>query len=102
MSEYSTDLHHFLAIKELNIHGDLYRHRTDIDGFVNGIPLLFVELKVKTVDLLGRGKPEHCTLELIGFLKGKYVLLSLVKRLRRFLSLDAWPKLPFIPSQYFI
>ena len=36
---------HFLAIKELKIHGELYRRRTDIVGFVNGIPLLFVELK---------------------------------------------------------
>ncbi|MCI7727409.1 MAG: type I restriction endonuclease [Clostridiales bacterium] len=35
---------HFLAIKELKIHGELYRRRTDILGFVNGIPLLFVEL----------------------------------------------------------
>lgn len=42
---------HFLAIKELKIHGDLYRRRTDIVGFVNGIPLLFVELKKTTVDV---------------------------------------------------
>ncbi len=42
---------HFLAIKELKIHGDLYRRRTDIVGFVNGIPLLFVELKKNTVDV---------------------------------------------------
>ncbi|MDO4839783.1 MAG: HsdR family type I site-specific deoxyribonuclease, partial [Desulfovibrionaceae bacterium] len=42
---------HFLAIKELKIHGDLYRCRTDIVGFVNGIPLLFVELKKNTVDV---------------------------------------------------
>ena len=41
----------FLAIKELKIHGDLYRRRTDIVGFVNGIPLLFVELKKPTVDV---------------------------------------------------
>ncbi len=41
----------FLAIKELKIHGDLYRRRTDIVGFVNGIPLLFVELKKTTVDV---------------------------------------------------
>lgn len=41
----------FLAIKELKIHGDLYRRRTDIVGFVNGIPLLFVELKATTVDV---------------------------------------------------
>ena len=42
---------HFLAVKELKIHGDLYRRRTDIVGFVNGIPLLFVELKKTTVDV---------------------------------------------------
>ncbi len=42
---------YFLAIKELKIHGDTYRRRTDIVGFVNGIPLLFVELKKTTVDV---------------------------------------------------
>ncbi len=42
---------HFLAVKELKIHGDLYRRRTDIVGFVNGIPLLFVELKAAGVDV---------------------------------------------------
>ena len=41
----------FLAVKEMKIHGDLYRRRTDIVGFVNGIPLLFVELKKNTVDV---------------------------------------------------
>lgn len=41
----------FLAIKELKIHGDLYRRRTDIVGVVNGLPLLFVELKKTTVDV---------------------------------------------------
>ena len=45
------DNNHFLAIKELKIHGDLYRRRTDIVGFVNGIPLLFIELKKNTVDV---------------------------------------------------
>lgn len=45
------DKNYFLAIKELKIHGDLYRRRTDIVGFVNGIPLLFVELKKNTVDV---------------------------------------------------
>lgn len=45
------DNNYFLAIKELKIHGDLYRRRTDIVGFVNGIPLLFVELKKTTVDV---------------------------------------------------
>lgn len=36
---------HFLAIRELWIQGDLYRRRADIVGFMNGIPLLFIELK---------------------------------------------------------
>ena len=48
---YDEERNHFLAIKELKIHGDLYRRRTDIVGFVNGIPLLFVELKKNTVDV---------------------------------------------------
>ena len=42
---------YFLAVQELKIHGDLYRRRTDIVGFVNGIPLLFVELKKTNVDV---------------------------------------------------
>lgn len=36
---------HFLAVRELWVRGDLYRRRTDIIGFVNGVPLLFMELK---------------------------------------------------------
>lgn len=45
------DNNYFLAVKEFKIHGNLYRRRTDIVGFVNGIPLLFVELKKNTVDV---------------------------------------------------
>ncbi len=45
------DNNHFLAVKELKIHGEIYRRRTDIVGFVNGIPLLFVELKRNDVDV---------------------------------------------------
>lgn len=36
---------HFLCVRELWIKGDLYRRRADIIGFVNGIPLLFIECK---------------------------------------------------------
>lgn len=43
---------HFLSVKEMKIHGDLYRRRTDIVGFVNGIPLLFIELKKTNVDVV--------------------------------------------------
>ncbi|MGN0606230.1 MAG: type I restriction endonuclease subunit R, partial [Oscillospiraceae bacterium] len=42
---------YFLAVKEMKIHGHLYRRRTDIVGFVNGIPLMFVELKRTDVDV---------------------------------------------------
>ena len=42
---------YFLAVKELKIHGDIYRRRTDIVGFVNGLPLLFIELKRNDVDV---------------------------------------------------
>lgn len=35
----------FLAVRELYIQGRLYRRRADIIGFINGIPLLFIELK---------------------------------------------------------
>ena len=45
------DNNDFLAVKELKIHGDLYRRRTDIVGFVNGLPLLFIELKRNDVDV---------------------------------------------------
>jgi type I restriction enzyme, R subunit len=36
---------HFLAVRELWVKGALYRRRADIIGFVNGLPLLFMELK---------------------------------------------------------
>ena len=42
---------HFLAVKELKISGTLYNRRTDIVGFVNGIPLLFMEFKAVNVDV---------------------------------------------------
>lgn len=42
---------HFLAVKELMVEGPLYHRRADIIGFVNGIPLLFIELKKMGVDV---------------------------------------------------
>ncbi|MDZ7811320.1 MAG: type I restriction endonuclease [Arhodomonas sp.] len=36
---------HFVVVRELWVRGDLYRRRADIVGFINGIPLLFMELK---------------------------------------------------------
>ena len=35
----------FLLVSQLWVHSDLYRRRTDLIGFVNGIPLVFIELK---------------------------------------------------------
>ncbi len=42
---------HFLVVREFWIKGDLYRRRADIVGFVNGIPLLFMELKTLHKDI---------------------------------------------------
>lgn len=36
---------HFLVVREFWIKGDIYRRRADLVGFVNGIPLLFMEVK---------------------------------------------------------
>lgn len=42
---------YFLAVRELKIKGSLYERRPDIIGFVNGIPLLFMELKNYNVEI---------------------------------------------------
>ena len=42
---------HFLCVRELWVRGDLYRRRADIVGFVNGLPLLFMELKNVVKDI---------------------------------------------------
>lgn len=42
---------HFLCVRELWVRGELYRRRADIVGFVNGIPLLFMELKNVSKDI---------------------------------------------------
>jgi len=41
----------FLCVRELWVQGDLYHRRPDIVGFVNGIPLLFIECKNVHKDL---------------------------------------------------
>jgi type I restriction enzyme, R subunit len=35
----------FLLVSQLWVHSDLYKRRADLVGFINGIPLLFIELK---------------------------------------------------------
>lgn len=42
---------HFLAVRQLQVDGDLYNRRPDVVGFVNGIPLVFFELKAHHTDL---------------------------------------------------
>ncbi len=42
---------HFLCVREMWVRGDLYRRRADIVGFVNGMPLLFMELKNVSKDI---------------------------------------------------
>ena len=39
------DNNHFLAVREFFVKGYLYRRRADIMGFINGIPVIFIELK---------------------------------------------------------
>ena len=41
----------FLCVRELWVHGKLYRRRADIVGYVNGLPLLFMELKNHNVEV---------------------------------------------------
>lgn len=42
---------HFLAVRQFEVVGELYNRRPDIVGFVNGIPLVFFELKAHHTDL---------------------------------------------------
>ncbi len=48
----SPDKNEFLCVRELKVQGSLYRRRADIVGFVNGIPLLFMELKNHDVEVV--------------------------------------------------
>ncbi|HOX87442.1 MAG TPA: type I restriction endonuclease subunit R [bacterium] len=42
---------HFLLVSQFWVAGDPYRKRADLVGFVNGIPLLFIELKAPHVNV---------------------------------------------------
>ena len=48
----SPEKNEFMCVRELWVYGSLYRRRTDIVGFVNGIPLLFMELKNHDVEVV--------------------------------------------------
>ncbi len=45
------DNNHYLCVRELWIKGDIYRRRADVVGFVNGLPLLFMECKALHKDI---------------------------------------------------
>jgi len=47
----SPENNHFLAVRQLEVTGELYNRRPDVVGFVNGIPLVFFELKAHNRDL---------------------------------------------------
>lgn len=49
---HSPEKNEFLCVRELWVYGALYRRRADIVGFVNGIPLLFIELKNHVVEVV--------------------------------------------------
>jgi len=42
---------HFLAVRQFEVLGELYLRRPDVVGFVNGVPLVFFELKAHHQDL---------------------------------------------------
>jgi type I restriction enzyme, R subunit len=41
----------WLAVRQFKVAGDLYNTRSDIIGFVNGVPLVFIELKAPHIDV---------------------------------------------------
>jgi type I restriction enzyme R subunit len=48
----SPEKNEFLCVREMWVYGALYHRRADIVGFVNGIPLLFMELKNHDVEVV--------------------------------------------------
>jgi type I restriction enzyme R subunit len=42
---------HFLSVRQLEVTGELYARRPDVIGFVNGLPLVFFELKAPNKDI---------------------------------------------------
>ena len=48
----SPEKNEFLCVREMWVYGSLYHRRADIVGYVNGIPLLFMELKNHYVEVV--------------------------------------------------
>ena len=42
---------HFVLVSQLWVNGDPYKRRCDLVGFINGLPLLFIELKAPHVNV---------------------------------------------------
>lgn len=47
----NVDNNDFLAVRELSVYGNIYRRRADVVGYVNGLPLVFMELKNHDVEV---------------------------------------------------
>lgn len=73
------DNNDFLAIKEFIVYGNVYHRRADIVGFVNGLPLLFIELKKAGVDVQNAYNDNYtdyqCTIPQL-FYYNAFVMLS--------------------------
>lgn len=54
------DNNHFLVVRELWIKGDIYRRRADLVGFINGIPLVFMEVKNLHKDVKAAYEQNFC------------------------------------------
>ena len=54
------DNNHFLVVRELWVKGDIYRRRADLVGFVNGIPLVFMEVKNLHKDVKAAYEQNFC------------------------------------------
>ncbi len=54
------DNNHFLVVRELWVKGDIYRRRADLVGFINGIPLIFMEVKNVHKDVKAAFEQNFC------------------------------------------
>ena len=54
------DNNRFLVIRELWVKGDIYRRRADLVGFINGIPLVFMEVKNLHKDVKAAYEQNFC------------------------------------------
>ena len=75
----SPEKNEFLCVRELKLQGPLHRRRADIMGFVNGIPLLFMELKnhdVEVIDAFNRNYRDYLDTIPQLFYHNAFIMLS--------------------------